>query len=107
MDRPRPVPPYLRVVDESAWVKGEKIDTCFSSGMYDAGIGHGELYNADVVLCTFDFRARSISSTREFTVMGAMPGGALIAFCVPLKQISTRWRSRSMRIFRHCRSSRS
>src|ERR1700733_3447008 len=29
---PRPVPPYLRVVDESACVKGEKIDFCFSDG---------------------------------------------------------------------------
>ena len=31
--KPSPVPPYLRVVDESAWVKGEKIDVYFSAGI--------------------------------------------------------------------------
>src|SRR5579863_6633466 len=44
-------------------------------------------------LCTGFLRARITSSTREFTVMGAIPGGALKAFCEPLKQMSTRSRS--------------
>ena len=33
MVRPRPVPPYLRVMELSAWVKEEKISFCFSGGM--------------------------------------------------------------------------
>ncbi len=31
--RPRPVPPYLRVVEASAWAKASKISRCFSAGM--------------------------------------------------------------------------
>jgi hypothetical protein len=30
---PRPLPPYLRVVEESAWAKGEKIEVSFSGSM--------------------------------------------------------------------------
>ena len=40
-------------------------------------------------------RARIKSSTRVLMVIGAMPGGALIAFCEPLKQMSMRSRSTS------------
>src|SRR5216684_8581658 len=44
-------------------------------------------------LCTFVLRLRKASSARGLTVMGDMPGGALMAFCEPLKQMSTRSRS--------------
>jgi hypothetical protein len=30
MVRPRPVPPYIRVLEPSAWLKGSKIRACFS-----------------------------------------------------------------------------
>ena len=33
MESPRPVPPYLRLVEPSAWAKDSKIDCCFSNGM--------------------------------------------------------------------------
>src|SRR6516162_5152741 len=41
-------------------------------------------------LCTFDLRLRNVSSARGLTVIGDIPGGALMAFCDPLKQISIR-----------------
>src|ERR1700693_5520849 len=41
-------------------------------------------------LCTFVLRLQKPSSARGLTVMGDMPGGALMAFCEPLKQISMR-----------------
>src|SRR5437763_16415557 len=43
-------------------------------------------------LCTFVFRLRNTSSAAGLTVIGDIPGGALMAFCVPLKQMSTRSR---------------
>ena len=33
IDRPRPVPPYLRLVEPSACANDSKIDCCFSKGM--------------------------------------------------------------------------
>src|ERR1700722_9849717 len=44
-------------------------------------------------LWTFDLRLRKTSSAAGLTVIGDIPGGALIAFCDPLKQISIRSRS--------------
>src|SRR5271170_3226758 len=44
-------------------------------------------------LCTFVLRLRKTSSAAGLTVIGDIPGGALIAFCDPLKQISIRSRS--------------
>src|SRR5205823_4069868 len=44
-------------------------------------------------LCTFVFRSRNTSSAAELTVMGDIPGGALMAFCEPLKHTSIRSRS--------------
>ena len=71
MDRPRPVPPYLRVVDESAWVKGEKIDICFSGGDPDAGVGHGEAYDASVALFAFQLHLQ-----HHLTMMSELYGVA-------------------------------
>src|ERR1700737_2193522 len=44
-------------------------------------------------LATFVLRLQRASSAAGLTVIGDMPGGALSAFCDPLKQIYTRSRS--------------
>ena len=42
MARPRPVPPYLRLVEPSACWKASKMICCLSLRDADAGVGHGE-----------------------------------------------------------------
>ena len=47
--RPRPVPPYRRVVEASACTNAPKICHCLSGGNADAGVGHRELQHGLVV----------------------------------------------------------
>ena len=42
MDRPRPVPPNLRVVEESAWVNGSKEAGLLLGRHSDARVADGE-----------------------------------------------------------------
>ena len=44
MDRPRPVPPYLRVVEESAWAKGENRVSYLLWAYPDSSVGDGETH---------------------------------------------------------------
>ncbi len=67
MVKPRPVPPYLRVVDESAWVKGEKIDSCFSAGMPMPVSATVNRMTSRVVVFAFDFHLqRNLTVMRKF-----------------------------------------
>ena len=43
MVRPSPVPPYVRVMEPSAWLKASKIIACLSSRDADARVAHGDV----------------------------------------------------------------
>ena len=43
MASPSPVPPYLRVVEASTWLKAWNSRSSRSGGNADAGVAHGEV----------------------------------------------------------------
>ena len=52
--RPRPVPPYRRVVDASACTNAPKISHCLSCGDADAGVAHREPHGTSSSLRSID-----------------------------------------------------
>jgi hypothetical protein len=64
MARPRPVPPYLRVVEPSAWLKALKSRACALGVDADAGVADFEAEDGAWV---------AVSLTRE-TVTTTSPG---------------------------------
>ena len=70
IDRPRPVPPYLRLVVPSACWKASKMIFCFSFGDADAGVDDRERNDAlgleESLLVQLDTRATA--RTRRLTL---------------------------------------
>jgi len=69
MVRPRPVPPYFRVVEPSTWVKRSKIAFLPLLGDADARILHGEL-DRDL---SFRFPGR-FQADQDLTLAGELDG---------------------------------
>ena len=64
---PSPLPPYFRVVDESAWVKAEKILAQLVRADADAGIGDAEPQVRRVFRCRI-----ALDPNRDFTRFGKL-----------------------------------
>ena len=69
--RPRPVPPYLRVVEPSAWANGSKIARCLS-GDADAGVANREVQHGAPV----GLRSRSFDAQDHLAALGELDGVA-------------------------------
>ena len=63
MARPRPVPPYLRVVEPSACVNDWKISGKVFVGHADAGVGHRDMRDRTVVALAPPWRATSMTTS--------------------------------------------
>ena len=81
--RPRPVPPYWRVVELSAWVKARRSRACFSARDADAGVAHREVQH-DVAVGARRVGRRRVTTTSPCSVN---------LMALPTRLIRT-WRSR-------------
>jgi hypothetical protein len=74
MARPSPVPPYLRVVEASAWVKAWKSMADLFGRDADAGVAHGEVEH--VAVSTFTGAIDLADEEEDLALLGEFDGVA-------------------------------